>query len=201
MFQSKCFSRNDSRQFSQCSVVPNPNILRQDRRAGWVCIGSIWRLSDFQVHYWAWSDYSSKPQFVNLYHDPIYSLFCFRGEDGGIHYAEAGASLGHTRDSLTARLVRIFEGGNPWDEGFKLSESRRKVVEVILILPREATKIKVDVVELQGTLPLPHTPVFMCIGLSYKKHADEAGISLLSRLKYISLVQSNWCRWATENTP
>uniref|UniRef100_A0A8H7NBL4 Fumarylacetoacetase-like C-terminal domain-containing protein n=1 Tax=Bionectria ochroleuca TaxID=29856 RepID=A0A8H7NBL4_BIOOC len=92
------------------------------------------------------------------------------------------AHLSHTRDSLTARLVRIFEGGNPWDEGFKLSESRRKVAEVILILPREATKIKVDVMELQGTLPLPHTPVFMCIGLSYKKHADEAGISLLSRL-------------------
>ncbi|CAH0058701.1 unnamed protein product [Clonostachys solani] len=107
------------------------------------------------------------------------SLFRFRGEDGGIHYGEAGASLNHTRDSLTGRLVRIFQGGIPWDEGFKLSESRRKVVEVTsLFLHVKQPRSKLTLWNSKVLCPLPHTPIFICIGLNYKQHASEAGEQL-----------------------
>lgn len=61
---------------------------------------------------------------------PFTSLLRFRDEAGTIHYGEAGASLNHTKESLTGRLVSIFQGRYPWDDDFVLTESQRKVVEV-----------------------------------------------------------------------
>ncbi|KAK7425082.1 hypothetical protein QQZ08_008359 [Neonectria magnoliae] len=85
---------------------------------------------------------------------PFTSVFRFRDEDGNIHYGEAGASLNHTKESLTGRLVQVFQGSYPWDANFILTESRRKVIEVLCHLPQ--------------------TPIFMCVGLNYKQHAQEA---------------------------
>ena len=58
------------------------------------------------------------------------SLFRFRDQDGNVHFGEAGASQGHTHESLTGRSVPIFSGENPWDDDFVLSTEHREVVEV-----------------------------------------------------------------------
>ncbi|KAH6695138.1 fumarylacetoacetate hydrolase family protein [Plectosphaerella plurivora] len=85
---------------------------------------------------------------------PFTSLFRFRDERGEVHYGEAGASSNHTLDTLVGRDVSIFRGGKPWDEGFVLTDEKRKVL-----------------------CPLPQTPIFMCVGLNYKQHAQEAKMS------------------------
>ncbi|KAJ3464859.1 hypothetical protein MRS44_009645 [Fusarium solani] len=85
---------------------------------------------------------------------PFTSLFRFRDDQGSVYYGEAGADKNFTKESLTGHDVQIFTGDNPWDDNFKLTNERRRVVEVLC--------------------PLPHTPIFMCVGLNYKQHADEA---------------------------
>ncbi|KAF7133929.1 hypothetical protein CNMCM5793_005395 [Aspergillus hiratsukae] len=85
------------------------------------------------------------------------SIFRFRDEKGSIYFGEAGESSNHTLESLTGRSVPIFRGEHPWDDDFVLTEEQRNVAEVLC--------------------PLPRTPIFMCIGLNYKQHADEANMS------------------------
>ena len=58
------------------------------------------------------------------------SLFRFRDDQGSVYYGEAGADGKFTKESLTGREVQIFTSDNPWDDDFKLSNERRKVVEV-----------------------------------------------------------------------
>ncbi|RHZ52052.1 hypothetical protein CDV55_102432 [Aspergillus turcosus] len=84
------------------------------------------------------------------------SIFRFRDEKGDIYFGEAGESSNHTLESLTGRSVRIFRGEHPWDDDFVLTEEQRTVAEVLC--------------------PLPRTPIFMCIGLNYKQHAEEANM-------------------------
>ncbi|KAM5358499.1 hypothetical protein ACJZ2D_015224 [Fusarium nematophilum] len=85
------------------------------------------------------------------------SLVRFRGDDGNVYYGEAGMSPKHTKESLTGRLVPIFQGANPWDSDFILTGEQRRVAEVLC--------------------PLSATPIFMCVGLNYKQHAEEAKMS------------------------
>lgn len=66
--------------------------------------------------------------------DSFTSIVRFRAEDGNTYYGEAGASLNHTQENLVGRIVPVFEGLHPWDDDFVLTESRRKVVEVLVSL-------------------------------------------------------------------
>ncbi|KAL4801512.1 fumarylacetoacetate hydrolase family protein [Aspergillus unguis] len=88
---------------------------------------------------------------------PFSSIVRFRAEEGGVYFGEAGESSNHTAESLTGRSVPVFRGENPWDEDFCLTHEWRTIAEVLC--------------------PLPRTPVFMCIGLNYKQHAQEANMS------------------------
>lgn len=63
------------------------------------------------------------------------SLFRFRDDQGSICYGEAGTPNAFTKGNLTGRDVQVFTGGEPWDDGFSLSNERRKVAEVCLLSP------------------------------------------------------------------
>lgn len=61
------------------------------------------------------------------------SLFRFRDDQGSIYYGEAGTPNAPTKENLTGRDVQVFTGGDPWDDGFSLSNDRRRVAEVRLL--------------------------------------------------------------------
>lgn len=60
------------------------------------------------------------------------SIFRFRDPEGTTHYGEAGSSKNHTKESLSGREVRIFNGHVPWDSDFTLTDSTRTVTEVTI---------------------------------------------------------------------
>ncbi|KAH7159412.1 fumarylacetoacetate hydrolase family protein [Dactylonectria estremocensis] len=84
------------------------------------------------------------------------SIFRFRGTDGGIYYGEAGEAIEHSKETLIGRRVPILKGECPWDQDLTLTEEQKQVSEVLC--------------------PLPRTPIFLCVGLNYKQHAEEAKI-------------------------
>ncbi|KAF5021356.1 hypothetical protein F66182_6601 [Fusarium sp. NRRL 66182] len=89
------------------------------------------------------------------------SLVRFRGEDGKVYYGEAGVASKHTKESLTGRVVPVFGGADAWDDDFVLTGEQQKIAETV-------TKV---------LCPVPSTPIFLCVGLNYKQHAEEAKMS------------------------
>ncbi|KAH8652911.1 fumarylacetoacetate hydrolase family protein [Ilyonectria robusta] len=86
------------------------------------------------------------------------SIFRFRSLDGEIYYGEAGGSDCHTKESLVGRSVPVFKGEYPWDEDFSWTDERKEVSEVVC--------------------PLPRTPIFLCVGLNYRQHVAEGGLTV-----------------------
>lgn len=81
-------------------------------------------------------------------------LVRFADAKGQIHYGEAGEDW---KSELKGREVRVFKGTNPWDADFKLSENKAIISEVLC--------------------PLERVPNVLAIGLNYRAHFEEAGVS------------------------
>lgn len=58
-------------------------------------------------------------------------LVRFQDESGETHYGEVEIAGECTRESLTGLNVRVYEGGEPWDEGFVLT-GKTRVIERVL---------------------------------------------------------------------
>ncbi|RVX69036.1 hypothetical protein B0A52_06749 [Exophiala mesophila] len=85
-------------------------------------------------------------------------LIRFKDASGSVFYGEVEQSSSLTEQGLTGLTVPIYNGSQPWDDEFALT-GEKKIVETVLC-------------------PLPQTPTFMCVGLNYRQHADEAGAEL-----------------------
>ena len=111
---------------------------------------------------------------------PFTSVFRFRDEQGHIRYGEAGQSSHHSKSTLTGSLVPVFRGDFPWDESFALTGEHKRVAEVgsTSLISRYSGCFQelTRALENQVLCPLPNTPIFLCVGLNYKQHANEAKV-------------------------
>ncbi|KAJ4289716.1 hypothetical protein N0V90_011046 [Kalmusia sp. IMI 367209] len=81
-------------------------------------------------------------------------LIRFEGEDGEVHYGDLGNEV-PTRD-IQGKRVRVL--GGDVESGFKRTSKEEKVAKLLS--------------------PLPSTPLFYCVGLNYKQHAEEGNLSI-----------------------
>jgi transcription initiation factor TFIIH subunit 2 len=81
-------------------------------------------------------------------------LIRFEGEDGRIHYGDFGSS--EPGRDVAGKTVPILLG--TVESGFQKTKDQATIKK---LLP-----------------PLPSTPIFLCVGLNYKQHAEEGGLPI-----------------------
>ncbi|KAH7385827.1 fumarylacetoacetate hydrolase family protein [Pyrenochaeta sp. MPI-SDFR-AT-0127] len=84
-------------------------------------------------------------------------LLRFKNPSGETWYGEAGTE-NVARRTFVGSTVRVYGGKTPWDPDFELLDQQEMVAEVLC--------------------PLPSVPMFICVGLNYKHHAAEAGMTI-----------------------
>ena len=99
-------------------------------------------------------------------------LVRFKASGGQIFYGDAGDDW---ETNLEGKTVQVFTGLDPWDSSFRLSD-KTAVVEEVSMLPSSASQKVLK--RLQILCPLEAVPVILGIGLNYRGHATEAGVSL-----------------------
>lgn len=82
-------------------------------------------------------------------------LIRFEGADGQVHWGDFGTDE-VKRDNFSGRKVEILSGSI--ESGFKKSGQQGQIAKLLA--------------------PLEKTPVFLCVGLNYKQHAEEGGIAI-----------------------
>jgi 2-keto-4-pentenoate hydratase/2-oxohepta-3-ene-1,7-dioic acid hydratase in catechol pathway len=84
-------------------------------------------------------------------------LIRFKDNTGEIHYGQAPAGL-NSEQKLLGIQVKTYTG-NPLEShaSASLSGEEKKVVEILS--------------------PIPSTPIIYGVGLNYRKHAQEGGVS------------------------
>lgn len=90
--------------------------------------------------------------------DPKFGrLVRFLSTSGTIHMGEVPSSHPWTKD-LAGLEVPIYDGTLPWDDNLKLTTQKAVVKEVLS--------------------PFSSLPFIYGVGLNYRKHAEEGGVSL-----------------------
>lgn len=97
----------------------------------------------------------------------VESFIRFLDIDGKVHFGEADS----TAELKPGTQVGILSG-NPFS-GFQ-SSNEKGTIQKVKLFPR----IDRSSLIFQLLCPLESTPIIICIGLNYKKHAAEAGVSL-----------------------
>ncbi|KIW90827.1 uncharacterized protein Z519_08610 [Cladophialophora bantiana CBS 173.52] len=85
-------------------------------------------------------------------------LLRFKNVSGQILYGEVKSLDKITYDTIIGATVPVYDGEDPWAADFKLSGREETVSEVLA--------------------PLARVPIFLCIGLNYKKHAEEGNMKV-----------------------
>jgi hypothetical protein len=102
-------------------------------------------------------------------------LVRFKASGGQTLYGDAGDDW---ETGLEGKTVRVFTGLDPWDSNFRISEKTAVIEEVSL---RKSSAIqRRGLTHLQVLCPLETVPIVLGIGLNYRGHATEAGVSLLN---------------------
>lgn len=103
-------------------------------------------------------------------------LVRFRASNDQVYYGEPGDTW---QQNLKGLEVETFVGSSP----FSLKPSGKKAVisEVRLegVLPQ--TPVNISLILPEVLCPLASVPAIIGIGLNYKKHAEEADVSLSAR--------------------
>lgn len=87
-------------------------------------------------------------------------LVRFENESGQIKYGEAGPDTDAlTSDSLVGSSVEVYNGQVPWDPTFQKSGKHEVIHKVVA--------------------PLPYVPIFVCVGLNYRAHAEETKVDMI----------------------
>ncbi|RYO55576.1 hypothetical protein AA0113_g8722 [Alternaria arborescens] len=88
---------------------------------------------------------------------PFKHLVRFQNASSKVFYGEL-QTVDDFDTTLIGQTVRVFNGDGPWDTIFRLSDQEECIAEVLC--------------------PLPSVPLFVCIGLNYRQHANEAGMAI-----------------------
>ena len=102
-------------------------------------------------------------------------LVRFKASGGHVFYGDAGDDW---ETSLEGRTVPVFTGLDPWDSKFQIS-GKTTVIEEASIQNNLVVKRR-GLTHLQVLCPLETVPIVLGIGLNYRGHALEAGVSLLN---------------------
>ena len=102
----------------------------------------------------------------------------FKDDSGDVHYGELDADRKITKDTWQGLSIPIYNGQHPWDDDFALTSEKRIVREVRRLKDarRRGLAHPTDLRCVQVLCPLENSPTFMCVGLNYRHHADEAGV-------------------------
>lgn len=100
--------------------------------------------------------------------------------------AESGDKL--TVEKLVNSTLRVYNGNDPWDAEFSLTEKHEVVHRVRD--PSICGMKRADVGDsLQILSPIAATPIFQCVGLNYRAHAAESNVSFCrSPLVYLMIL-------------
>ncbi|KAE9380924.1 fumarylacetoacetate hydrolase family protein [Stipitochalara longipes BDJ] len=89
----------------------------------------------------------------------FHRLVRFMDPTGQIFFGELRDKVPASQQELLGLEIEVFQLGLlPWQEGFKLSGARAKIEKILS--------------------PLPSVPQFLCIGLNYRQHAEEANFPI-----------------------
>jgi 2-keto-4-pentenoate hydratase/2-oxohepta-3-ene-1,7-dioic acid hydratase in catechol pathway len=114
-------------------------------------------------------------------------LVRFKNNTGTIFRGEAKDLSNITKETLVGAKVPVYNYDDPWTPGFELSGRTEEIAEVCKFdLTSGQCRWQGDFLVLVHNLmasrqvlaPLANVPIFLCIGLNYKKHAEEAGVRL-----------------------
>lgn len=65
---------------------------------------------------------------------PFERLVRFKNPAGVTFYGEVELKETPTKETLVGASVTVYEGGDPWDDSFKLTEKREQIAEVSHVL-------------------------------------------------------------------
>jgi transcription initiation factor TFIIH subunit 2 len=101
-------------------------------------------------------------------------LIRFEAADGQTYYGNLEKEL-PTRE-MEGSTVEVLEGDIK--TGFKGLGTKAKVTKVRSSPPESLLTINPTNLSTQLLSPLEHVPIILCIGLNYRKHAEETKVHL-----------------------
>jgi hypothetical protein len=110
-------------------------------------------------------------------------LVRFMDSENKIHFGEVQEDQPASSDLVGLR-VKVYEGNGPWDSRFILSSTERVISKLHLpalesdpnsgcVKDSKAANKYADT-----ECPIEHVPIFLGVGLNYRKHAEEANVRL-----------------------
>jgi hypothetical protein len=81
-------------------------------------------------------------------------LVRFKNPAGVTFYGEVELKETPTKETLVGASVTVYEGGDPWDDSFKLTKKREQITEVSHVLSRLFVGISILGVGTLGMLEL-----------------------------------------------
>jgi hypothetical protein len=102
--------------------------------------------------------------------------------DNQIHFGEVEEDQPASSD-LVGLKVKVYKGNGPWDSRFILGSTERVISKVRLPALESTSQLRLRqrlrlLTNMQILSPIEHVPIFLGVGLNYRKHAEEANVGL-----------------------